>query len=322
MPESIIINQITVLSILVIIGIIGSRVKVITAPSKDFLAKLIFNITLPSMLLTNFSRIDITPRLLSNSLQVLFLSAMVLLFMLFTGWLTARIMGLKGGAAAIFRVHSMLGNIIYLGLPVISALFGSEGLLYGSIFILVSNMLMWTVGVAALSSDGNVMSGKNLKRILNINTIAITTGFILFLFSVKLPKIILDSVGSLGGTNTYLSMIYIGTVLYFANVRKMVSNRAVYILSVNRLLVVPLVILAIFFLVNTVFPGLIDREVISVLVMQSAMPCMVNVVIMVNILGEDDGVATANVFVSTLLSIITLPVVLICLRLFHSAFTG
>jgi len=313
MPVSIIINQIAVLSILVIIGIIGSRAKVITQLSKDFLAKLIFNITLPSMLLTNFSRIDLTPRLLSNSIQILLLSALVLLFMLLAGWIASRIIGLKGGAAAIFRVHSMLGNIIYLGLPVISALYGTEGLLYGSIFTLVSSILMWTVGVAALSSDGKVFSRKNLIRILNINTIAITIGFVLFLFSIKLPKIILDSVGALGATNTYLSMIFIGSVLYFANVRKMISNRAVYLLSVNRLLIIPLVLLGIFILINTFFPGLIDREVISVLVMQSAMPCMVNVVIMVNILGEDDGVATANVFVSTILSIITLPLILLSL---------
>jgi predicted permease len=314
MPVSIIINQIAVLSILVIIGILGSRVKVITPLSRDFLAKLIFNITLPSMLLTNFSRIDLTPRLLSNSLQILLLSALVLLFMLFAGWITSRVIGLNRGASAIFRVHSMLGNIIYLGLPVISALFGTEGLLYGSIFTLVSNMLMWTVGVAALSSDGNVFSKKNLLRILNINTIAITTGFVLFIFSIKLPKIILDSVGALGGTNTYLSMIFIGSVLYFANVKKMISNRAVYVLSVNRLLIVPLILLGIFILLNTFYPGLIDKEVISVLVMQSAMPCMVNVVILVNILGEDDGVATANVFISTLLSIITLPLILMSLR--------
>lgn len=317
MPVSIIINQIAVLSILVIIGIIGSRAKVITELSRDFLAKLIFNITLPSMLLTNFSRISLTPRLLSNSFQILFLSVLVLLFMLFAGWLVSKILGLKGGAASIFRVHSMLGNIIYLGLPVISALYGTEGLLYGSIFILVSNILMWTVGVAALSSEGNALSKKNLLRILNINTIAITTGFVLFILSVKLPEIVLNSVGALGGTNTYLSMIYIGTVLYFANVRKMVSNRAVYVLSVNRLIIIPFILLGIFYLINSFFPGLIDREVISVLVMQSAMPCMVNVVIMVNILGEDDGLATANVFVSTLLSIITLPLVLMGLRLFQ-----
>jgi predicted permease len=132
---------------------------------------------------------------------------------------------------------------------------------------------------------------------------------------VKLPKIILDSVGGLGGTNTYLSMIYIGSVLFFANASKLAGNRAVYVLALNRLIIVPLILLGIFILVNTVFPALIDREVISVLVMQAAMPCMVNVVIMVNILGEDDAIATANVFITTLLCIVTLPLILISLRL-------
>jgi predicted permease len=310
MALSIVFRQIAVLAILVIIGLAASKAKVITSVSKDFLAKIIFYVTLPSMLLTNFSRIEITPRLLSNTLQVLLLSVLVLLFMLLIGWLSSKTAGLKGGSADIFRLHSMLGNVIYLGLPVISSLLGEEGLLYGSIFVLVSNILMWTIGVAIITPGTGFSIRKNLWRIFNLNTIAIITGFILFLFSVKLPAILLDSVGSLGGTNTYLSMIYIGAVLWFSDGRMMLRNRNVYLLSLNRLIIVPLIILGIFVLLNSIFPGLTDREVVYVLVMQAAMPCMVNVVIMVNILGEDDGIATANVFISTLLSIVTLPLVL------------
>ena len=141
------------------------------------------------------------------------------------------------------------------------------------------------------------------------------SGFTLFLLSVKLPPIILDSVGALGSTTTYLSMIYIGAVLYFADGRKMLRNRNVYLLSFNRLLLVPFMLIGIFVLVNYLFPGLLRREVLNVVVMQAAMPCMVNVVIMVNILGKDDDIATANVFVSTILSVITLPLILLSLGL-------
>jgi len=317
MALGIIVRQIAVLAILVIIGLVASRSKVITSASKDFLARIIFYITLPAMLLTNFSRIDLTPRLLSNSLQVLVLSIFVLFFMLLIGWLTSKIAGLKGSSAAIFRLHSMLGNVIYLGLPVISSLFGEEGLLYGSIFVLVSNILMWTVGVAVITPGTSFSIRKNLGRILNLNTIAIITGFILFLLSIKLPPIILDSVGALGRANTYLSMIYIGAVLWFADGRKMMRNKAVYLLSLNRLIIVPLLILGIFILISHFFPSLTDSKVVSVLVMQAAMPCMVNVVIMVNILGGDDGIATANVFISTLLSVITLPFILMIISMIY-----
>jgi predicted permease len=316
MTSAIIIRQIGVLATIVIIGLIACRAKVITTGTRDFLARLIFYVTLPAMLLTSFSSIDVTPALLVNSLQALLLAVITMLFMLFAGWLSTRIYGITGGHASIFRLHSMLGNIIYLGLPVISAQFGQEGLLYGSIFVLVSNIMMWTVGVTLIKPDKSFSLKAGLKRILNINTIAIISGFLLFLFSIKLPKFVLDTVGSLGKTNTYLSMIFIATVIYFADGRKMIGNRNAYLLSFNRLLLVPFVLLGLLIFFDHLVPGVLRKEVVSVMMMQAAMPCMVNVVIMVNILGEDDGTATANVFISTILSVITLPIILLSLNLF------
>ena len=315
MAFGIVIRQIAILAILVLIGLAASRAKVITSASKDFLAKIIFYVTLPAMLLTNFSEIDLTPELLSSSLQALLLSLFVILFMLLAGLLTSRMAGLKGGAAAIFKLHSMLGNVIYLGLPLISSQFGKEGLLYGSIFILVSNILMWTVGIVVITPGKAFRLADNVWKIFNINTVAIITGFVLFLLSIKLPPIILDSVGALGSTTTLLSMIYIGAMLYYADGRSMLRNRNVYLLSLNRLLIVPFFIIGIFAVLNYFFPFLLKKEVLSVMVLEAAMPCMVSVVIMVNILGEADDIATSNVFVSTVLSVITIPLILMSLRL-------
>lgn len=315
MVSGIVIRQIVLLAILVLIGLTASKFKVISSVSKDFLARIIFYVTLPSLLFTNFSKISLTPELLSGSLQTLLLSIIVLLFMLFMGWLVSNLAGLKGAHGSIFRLHSMLGNVIYLGLPLISAQFGKEGLLYGSIFILVSNVMMWTVGVAVITPPDKGFSLKgNLVKIFNINIIAIISGFILFLLSIKLPSIIYDSVGALGSTTTYLSMIYIGSVLYYADGRKMLKNKNVYLLSVSRLLLVPFILIGVFTLLNYLFPLMLNRDVLPVIVMQAAMPCMVSVVIMVNILGEKDDIATANVFVSTVLSVITIPIILMLMR--------
>ena len=316
MTSAIIIRQIALLATIVVIGLIACRAKVITAGTKDFLAKLIFYVTLPSLLFTSFSAIEVSPRLLANSLQAILLAALIMLFMLSAGSVAARIYGIKGAHASIFRLHSMLGNIIYLGLPVISAQFGQEGLLYGSLFVLVSNIMMWTLGVAIITPGNSFSLKTGLKKIFNINTIAIISGFLLFLFSIRLPKFVLDTVGALGKTNTYLSMIFIAAVIYFADGRKMLGNRNAYLLSLNRLLLVPMILLGLFILFNFLFPGVLRKEVVSVMLMQAAMPCMVNVVIMVNIMGEDDGTATANVFISTILSIITLPLILMSLSLF------
>jgi predicted permease len=314
MAVNIIINQILMLAVLVLIGLIASYLKVLTQVSKDFLAKIIFNITLPAMVFTNFSRIDITPRLLSNSVLFLFLSIFVLLFMLFVGWVTSRLLKLTKDEKGIFRIHSMLGNIMYLGFPVISSLFGNEGLLYASIFALVSNIMMWTIGVMTISASRESSVLKSLRHVINPNSIAIVIGFIFFLLSFKLPKILLDPLSGLGSSNTYLSMLYIGSVIYFASIRKMIRNVAIYFLAFNKLILVPFILLGIFIFVNSILPVKIDNLLIYVLILQAAMPCMINVVLLVNYLGEDDGLATANVFLTTILCIITLPVILLAFR--------
>jgi len=315
MPVEIILNQILILAIVAVTGVIASWCKVINEVTKDFIAQIIFNVTLPSMLLTNFSRLDLTPRLLSNSLQFLILAVIVHFFMLFTGWFTSKIMRMKSEDSAIFKIHSMMGNVIYLGFPVIYSIYGQEGLLYASLFTIVSNVLMWTVGVMIITNNKKIPASEQLKHILNPNTIAIILGFILFLLNIKLPRLILESIGGLGSTNTYLSMIYIGALLWYARVGALLKNKNIYILSFNRLILVPLILTGLFFVaVNT---GVInpDKMVLSVLILESAMPCMVNVVIIVKILGIDNTPAVANVFLTTLLSILTLPLILICLRL-------
>jgi len=313
MHLEIILNQILILSILVFVGIIGSKANIITKETKDMLAKIIFNITLPLMLLTNFSRIDITPKILGNSLLVIVLSVFVLLFMLLAGWLTTKLFKLKSGDSIIFKSHSLFGNIIFLGFPLISSLYGEEGLLYAGMFQVVSNIFLWTVGVIILNQGNNKSLKKNLLHILNPNTIAVVIGFTMFLFSIKLPQFLLKPLGGLGDSNTYLSMVYIGAILYFTNIKMLFNNKLVYLMSFNRLMLVPAIMFFLFIAINSLLPFKIDSLVINVLILQAAMPCMVNIVIMAKIFGADDNLATANVFISTLLCIVTLPLILLLL---------
>ena len=315
MQTEIIFSQILILSIVVVIGVIASKTKVITINTKDFLAKIIFNITLPLMLLCNFSRINITPEILSNSLIVIVLTLFVLLFMLFFSWLSTRVFKMTRQESSIFKAHSVFGNIIYLGFPLIFALYGEEGLLYASMFQLVSNMLMWTVGVIILNQGKEFTFWQNVRHILNPNTYAIVIGFIMFLLSLKLPTVLMKSLGALGDSNTHLSMLYIGSMMFYTTMKGFLNNKEVYILTVNKLIIVPLLLLFLFAVWNYFFPETLNIIVLSVLLMQASMPAMVNIVIMAKIFGADDQLGTANVFVSTIISLVTLPLLLLMIEL-------
>jgi predicted permease len=315
MHADIVFPQILILAVLVIVGLIASKTGVITQEVKDMMARLIFNITLPFMLLCNFSRLSITPRLLSNSLAILFLTFCVQMFMLLISWLITRMMRMKNSEATIFKTHSVFGNLVYLGFPLIYALYGEEGLLYAGMYQFVSNMLMWTIGVVLLNQGKNLSVWENVKHIFNPNTFAVLIGFFMFLFSVKLPPVLMKSLGGLGDSTTYLSMVYVGSMMFYTSMKGFLNKKEVYIFTFSKLILLPILILLILSQVVTFFPDRIEIGVASVLVLMSSMPAMANVVIMAKIFGADDKLATANVFVSTIVSMVTLPLVLLMIEL-------
>jgi malate permease and related proteins len=316
METRIILSQIVILAIVVIIGAIAAKFSILTRESKDMLSKVIFNISLPLMLFTNFLKLDATPRLLANSFIVLSLSGFVIFFMLLIGWLTTRIANIRDREAAVFRAHSMFGNTIFLGFPLITALFGVEGLLYASMFQLISNIIMWTVGVVVITHGNGTSWKKNLKRVINPNTIATLSGFLFFLLSIKLPLLIVKPLTELGAANTWLCMLYIGAMLAFSNVGGLLGKKSLYILSFNRLIFVPAILVTVFAVFSVIAGITPDKMVASVIILEASMPCMASVVIMAKELGADDHLAVGNVFVSTLVSIITLPVLMIAINRF------
>jgi hypothetical protein len=313
MESKIVLTQITILAVVAVIGAIAAKFKVFNNESKDVLSKVIFNISLPLMLFTNFFRLEATPRLIANSLTVLAISGFVILFLLLIGWLASRIFNLKGAEAAVFKTHSMFGNTIFLGFPLITALYGFEGLLYASMFQLVSSLLMWTAGVVVLSHGNGISWKKSLLKVINPNTIATLIGLAFFLLSVKLPSVMLKPMTELGSANTWLSMLYIGAMLVFSNVGGLLKRKSLYVISISRLVIAPALLISIFYLVGH-FAGLApDKLVASVIILEASMPCMATVVIMAKEFGSDDALAVGNVFVSTILSIITLPLVVMVL---------
>jgi predicted permease len=314
METSIILSQILILAIVVLIGVIAAKLNVLTIDSKDMLSKVIFNISLPLMLFTSFLKLVATPRLLANSFTVLSVSGFVIFFMLFAGWAATKIFNIKGREAAVFKAHSMFGNTIFLGFPLITALYGVEGLLYASMYQLVSTIIMWTAGVVILTRGDGRSWKKSIARVLNPNTIATLLGLLFFIFSIKLPALVVKPLSELGSANTWLSMLYIGAMLVLADVGGLLGKKSLYIISINRLIIVPAILISLFAVFAAISGIAQEKMVVSVIILEASMPCMASVVIMAKELGADDHLAVGNVFVSTIISILTLPMVLMAIN--------
>jgi predicted permease len=178
----------------------------------------------------------------------------------------------------------------------------------------MANIIMWTVGVIVITHGDGTSWKKSISRVINPNTIATLTGLLFFIFSIKVPRLIVTPLSELGAANTWLCMLYIGAMLVFSNVRGLLGNKSLYILSFNRLILVPAILITVFYLIAAVSGITPDRLVSSVIILEVAMPCMASIVIMAKEMGADDNLAVGNVFVSTILSILTLPLVMMAIN--------
>lgn len=317
MYTEIIVDQILILAILVLIGAAAIKFKIISEDLKDGIAGLVFNITLPLLILTNLSELDLTPQIIRNSGLVILFSYIGLFLMFTMGNLSSWIQRLDSGKHTIHVLHSMFGNIVFLGYPLINTLFpGGEGLLYATLFHLSSNSLQWTLGIYLLVRGKKVKWYDHLKHLLNPSTIALILGLIMMVFSIRFPEILLKPLGGLGNTTLYLSMIYIGSILIHTNLKGIFRKWYVIGVSFIKLILTPFLLILILTFLEKLLGFSADKTVLSVVVLQTAMPCMAIVVVMARQFGADEKHATENVVLSTILSLFSLPFIYFLLQMF------
>lgn len=321
MPITIILYQIAILAILALIGAGGFRMRILNEEAKNVIEKLVFNITTPLLILTKVSSLSINPEIFRNGLYMIFFAYLIIFIQILAGRFTGKMLRLPHAQAVIHQLHTYMGNIVFLGFPLIDALFpGGEALLYGAIYQLVSNTVMWTHGVIKLAPSSGRKWWHNLKNLLNPNTIALIIALIMLLLDVKLPGILEESLGGIGSTTLYLAMVYIGILLARSNLLLVLKRVDAIVLSVNKMLLIPLVTMVVIGWLSSIISLPFSDLAFSVLILQSAMPCMTLLVIIARRYGADDVRAMENFVVSTFLSVITLPVVIYLTALMHQIF--
>ena len=316
MGFSTIIEQIAILVILAICGILAYRFKILNNSAKEVFNKLVFFVTLPLLIVTKLSSLTLTDEILRNGIFIIIGTYLILFVQLLIGKLSAKIFRLKAPQEAIHSLHTMLGNIVFLGFPLLDALFpGGEAILYAAIYQLAMNTVMWTYGVYVLNPNSKKLGYKNIKKLINPNTIALSLGLLMMIFGLRFPPLLQVSLGGLGQTTLYLAMIYIGILLAQIKIIDMLNRIDVFVLSINKLMLLPFVFIVLFRFIDETLNLQMNNIAFSVLILEAAMPCMTILVLIAKQYGGDDELAMKNFVVSTLLSLISLPIVLYLLQM-------
>ena len=204
--------QVLILFILILLGVVLTKCKLLNETTVKGMTDIVLLIVTPCVIIKSFIR-EFDKSVFKN-LLISFLIA----FLVHLGFIIlARLLihSKKTTSERVLRFSAIFSNCGFMSIPLQQALLGDTGVFYGSSFIAIFNLFIWSYGIISMSGDKKYMTPK--KLILNPGLIGISIGLIIFLFSIPMPKIILEPVTYMAGLNTPVPMLIIGYHLTKSN---------------------------------------------------------------------------------------------------------
>lgn len=198
------------------------------------------------------------------------------------------------------RFSSIYGNVGFMGVPLIQSVLGQSGMLTTVVSLVVFNIAIWTHGIFLVGGKGK-MSVK--KALLNPGVIGMVIAVALFALRVELPGPVDSAVGYISSLNTPLAMVVIGAQMAAVNLPELFRDKRLYGVSAVKLLLVPGVFMVL------LLPLRLDPVIYTAVVILSGCPVAGASSLMCQMAGKDTSMAARLVTLTTILSIVTLPVV-------------
>lgn len=278
-------------------GIIIKKAGIITKDNRKSFSNLLINVILPCNIVNSFmGGIEMSSEFFMNCILAVVLSAAIQIFVTYFNKLIFR--KVKSERKSVMSYGMICSNSSFIGLPVADELYGSLGVLYTSIFQIPVRFTMWTAGLALFTDVDRKSAFKKLVKHPCI--IAIFIGFFLMILPISLPGFVVNTISSISKCTTPISMFVIGAILADADIKTMFSKDVIYF-TFWRLIGLPLLI----FIVLTPFH--LDKLLVSICVIMSGMPAGSTTSILADQYGGDSMFASQTTFVSTLFSIVTIP---------------
>lgn len=206
---------------------------------------------------------------------------------------------------------SMLSNNGFMGLPLALSLFGNEGMFLMSISNVVTNFLIFSVGIKLLTQGYPVKEKINLKKMVinNIN-IAVILGLISYFTQMKLPEMVTGTLGYVGSITAGLSMITVGLSMSKVNVSEMLKFGNAYGLTALRLLVMPILTICIL----KILPFKVEGLLLGTIILMSALPSPSAVSIIAEQYHTNTALGSKMIFLTTLMCLVTVPIFMVLAR--------
>ena len=286
--------------ILLLIGYFASRKGFLSKDFSKSASWLLLNVFLVASILN--SVLGERPSLPGNELWIALLLMTVLMVLCYLlGMIFARFDRNKTSVQTFLLIGVM--NSLYVGMPVAQALCGSEGVFYLGLSCIPFNILLYTWGMWALRR-GKGEKGIRLKEMISAPLISALLSMLIFIFDIRVPKMVSEMLGSIASATIPISMLVIGATLGSVRLSEAFSKKKLYMINLVRLIVAPL-------LVWVLFRQFTSNQILLVSsVIVAACPCGVLSTPLSIQYGYDPEYTSECIMLSTAFSMITLPVLI------------
>lgn len=291
-----------------ILGYFSRKSGILNENANDVLTQLILYITLPALILFSLD-ISFSFTLVKEFLWLITMSVYVLVLSILLAIWLRRSSQLNEKQHSVYEGLIIFGNQGFIGYAVIFIILGSQGIIYLTMFNLCYLLLIWSYGIHLFTKNNEVIGWKNI--LLNPGILSTLTGLIIFLLPIRWPDMISNGLEIVGKITIPLSMIIIGSLI--ANV-KIVSilttlkNGALWKMAIAKLLLIPLLLVP-FAVLSVPTPLLLIAVIVS------GMPSAPTISLYAQKYGADAFFASLGVLLTTLLCMMTIPILYLVVKL-------
>lgn len=283
------------------VGMYCMKQGMIDQHTKKKLVDIILKITLPCMIFNSFNK-PLTPDVLLKAAMILFVAFCISILSFLLGKVIYN--RYPAEKKSILQYATLVNNSGFLGMPLVASVYGADGLLDASIFIIPNRIFMWTAGLAVFTTSDFKTKCKNI--FLNPCIIMVFLGLIRRMFGIPFPQFLDTAIGNIGAITSPLSMMIIGTMMIGVPWKKLLEP-SIFYLSFVRLIALPLVALAILKCLN------VDSMLAGLSLILTGMPAGSTTALLAAKYGADEDYASRCIVTTTLLSLITVPVLMLFL---------
>ncbi|MCD8121180.1 MAG: AEC family transporter [Clostridiales bacterium] len=290
----ILIKQIIIMALLAGVGLVLCRKGLLSPSGTKDLGGILLKVVIPCVIVKSY---------LVDFSQERFNGLIVSAGLALTGFILAMLISwiVYGKRRPIENFAASFCNAGFIGIPLVQAVVGEEGVFYVAISIALLNLFQWTYGVYVITDCKDAISLKTIAR--NPVVIAIVIGLVLFLTPIQVPEILVSTLGYIAGMNTPVAMLLMGTYMARLSIGKILGATRAYSCVLFRLIVIPAVIL----LIYRILP-VSNYQAVMTSYLAAITPVGANICIFAQQNNCDYELSVITVCLSTILSVITIPV--------------